>query len=336
MSLVKVCVLTKNEYDLIEDFILYYGSLFGFCNVHIVDNGSTHPHVLSVYEKYKPLGVDVVIDKTPLNNHGEIVTKHIKRLKSAAKFVVPLDTDEFMFFTDGSEINKSKMMQYFESIPEDVSIVRFKNFYGSSPEPTSPTYVNYKHTRPARDITGFYDQNWDKIFVRASKYISSSTGNHSANVSSGTKIVSDKLGLLHFHETGVFRQYERAIQAVQGRNHVNPTDDIDVQINDCLRYIGGVGGHHCGIYLFFLARMLLIALWNSRFNAMPSKDDMMWVHKHANDHDLMAKVVDYVSKANHSASDLNRSELIFNFWPEVRRDFIISSVSDYLKNLPIS
>lgn len=337
LSLVKICLLTKNEKDMIEDFILFYGSLFGYENLCIIDNGSTAPQVLDVYERYKMKGITVIVDSRDLNHHGSIMTEYMSKLAPTCKYIIPLDTDEFIFFTDGSAITKEKLMDYFLSIPDNVSVVRFQKFYGSIPDLNSSSYVNHRHKRPTTDITDFYDQNWDKLFVRADRFISCAVGNHSVQTTFGDRIISDKLGLLHFHETGVGAQFERAMQAVEGRGHVRGIDPIPKQIEDALRFMPGIGGHHCKIYLKYITRLHLINEWIARHgrDTLPSPEDMLWLYKVYDRLDILKLVSQYISLSipTEENKNYNLNDLMFNHWPEIPKEFKITSVSDYLLSL---
>ena len=100
MDLAKVIVYTKDEYDLIEDFLNYHGSIFGFSNLIVIDNMSSHPRVLEVYKKYVSLGVTVIH-----NTHGSMrsmaatnttVMSRIRQCFPKTKYLIPLDTDEFI------------------------------------------------------------------------------------------------------------------------------------------------------------------------------------------------------------------------------------------------
>ena len=99
MTIAKVVCVTKDEYDLIEDFIKYHAYLFGYENVVIVDNGSTHPEVLRVYEKYSKLGVDInyepIFDRDKQNI---IYGKYIEKNSHNCTFIFPIDTDEFIYY----------------------------------------------------------------------------------------------------------------------------------------------------------------------------------------------------------------------------------------------
>jgi len=336
MAIIKVFVFTKNEYDMIEDFIKFYGGLFGYENVVVIDNRSTDERVLEVYKKYMPLGLtNLYTEGRNMQNHSAIMTEYMKSFKDHCDFVIPLDTDEFMFFTTGGELSKERIHAYFDSIPEDVSIIRFKQFLGSCPDPDSPSYINYKHERPAQNITQFYDQNWDKIIIRAKKFISSSMGNHNAVVIDGKYIVSDQLGLLHFHETGIYRQYERARQGVKGYGFVDPDhQDIVEQIKRCHAFKNSTGGHHCKYYLYFVIRVYFINRWKQvkGDGTLPTAKDMEWIHEHRDEVNLGVMIEDYLQ--NHHPGqrhDINENNLIFGGWPRITPQFRITQVSDFLK-----
>ena len=90
-SLVKVFVLTKNEYDMISDFLTYYGRIFGYENLIVIDNGSNHQDVLNIYDSFKSKGVTIIEDRSNIAYHGEIMTKHMNTYKNTCEFMIPLD-----------------------------------------------------------------------------------------------------------------------------------------------------------------------------------------------------------------------------------------------------
>jgi len=339
MVKVKVFVFTKNEYDIIEDFIKFYGGLFGYENVVIIDNKSTDPRVHEVYRKYQALGLcNLYAEERNMQKHSVIMTQFINHFKNECDFAIPLDTDEFIFFPDGGEITKERVNEYFESIPAHVSSIRFKNFYASAPDPESPSYQGFKHVRPAENIINFYDQNWDKIIIRASKFISSSMGNHKATMTDGEHITSDTLGLLHFHETGIYRQYERAKQGVIGYGFIDPLQHSSMeQIQRCHAFMPSTGGHHCRYYLAFLVRSYFIYCWGQMIgnNTLPSAKDMEWLHEHRERKDLGKLVEAYLleKKKENPEVDNTMTEdiLVFGVWPRIPFQYTITQVRDFLR-----
>ena len=54
--MIKLFTMVKDEVDIIEDWILYHGTLFGFENLYIVDNMS-NDGTYEVIQKYEKNGV---------------------------------------------------------------------------------------------------------------------------------------------------------------------------------------------------------------------------------------------------------------------------------------
>jgi hypothetical protein len=47
------CGPVKDDWEFLDDFIFYHSRIVGTKNIHIIDNESSDPRVLAVYEKYK-------------------------------------------------------------------------------------------------------------------------------------------------------------------------------------------------------------------------------------------------------------------------------------------
>jgi hypothetical protein len=113
---IKIFTVTKNEFDLINEFILYYGSIFGFENIIIIDNGSDDQRVLNTYEKYKTLfGITVYTELGyNKNDQGNHFTKIMSIYKDSCDFLIGLDTDEFMALKIGKFVSIKYIKPYFQ------------------------------------------------------------------------------------------------------------------------------------------------------------------------------------------------------------------------------
>src|SRR5271154_1859977 len=126
----KIFTVTKNEYDLIESFILYYGSNFGYDNVIIIDNGSDNNDVLNIYSKYKVKGVKIHTELGYKNNlQGDHFTKYMKMYKTEADWLIGLDTDEFLVLNDDNNVFysdnlKSKLDDILTTIDTSIDIIQ--------------------------------------------------------------------------------------------------------------------------------------------------------------------------------------------------------------------
>jgi predicted O-methyltransferase YrrM len=239
--LAKAVLLTRDEHDLIDDWVDFYAALFDAPNLVIVDNGSTHPGVLASYERFRARGVQVRVDASPFRDATAFMTRHIRDIADAPdapRFILPLETDEFMFLTDASSspsptpspsqtraLTREAIHAALRAVPEDVTVVRYAAFLGSIVDVDAPGYEpSFGFRRPARQMSRFFDQGWDKLILRADAFDRMTMWCHHAackpGVPSRTEVCAS-LGLLHFHETGFRRQVERSVRVLQSFPYVS-------------------------------------------------------------------------------------------------------------------
>ena len=115
MLSVKLFTMVKDEADIIEYWINYHGSLFGYRNLFIIDNMSTD----GTYEKilkYKKIGVKI-FRETDYREKGIYLTKLINS-KTAGNYDIafPLDIDEFIVHYDktNNSLNPENTKKYID------------------------------------------------------------------------------------------------------------------------------------------------------------------------------------------------------------------------------
>ena len=96
--MVKVFTMVKCEVDIVRDWVLYHGHLFGFNNLHVIDNLSLD----GTYEELLQLEKDYAIHVYQLPDYkkkGDYMSSLIKQF-GKNEFVIPLDIDEFIVHHD--------------------------------------------------------------------------------------------------------------------------------------------------------------------------------------------------------------------------------------------
>lgn len=275
-----VCIVSfcKDEYDLIDDFINYYSYLFGVHNIYIIDNNSTHPHVLNVYEKFKEKGGNLLYCDD-YSKQGEETTKVFNSVKHKYDYLIGIDIDEFICLKtsdDLSDINELK--KYFDNLPKNIE--KFEvSFYNSLVDPNNINYVDNKFTFPAKYINYFKLKNGDnqkKYFYKSNTFITTKMGSHDGSSINNTELYTDII-YYHYYNTGSKRLFERAYNNCIGLNYFNNDDDI---INKILKlqnkYLNKLINdiHRIEITLLYLLKEYLIIKFIKYLNKLPTIEEL--------------------------------------------------------------
>jgi len=127
--------MVKGENDIVEDWVLYHGTMFGFENIYIIDNFSldgTYESLLMLKEKY---GIHV----TRLPNYkqkGVYMTSLVKKF-CINELAFPIDIDEFIVYYDKSSntisCDKNLILNHIQSLPKvpiyKMNYIIVKNFH---------------------------------------------------------------------------------------------------------------------------------------------------------------------------------------------------------------
>jgi hypothetical protein len=316
MELAKVICLSRDEYDLIEDFILYHSKIFGFNNIVIIDNMSTNKEVLDIYARYVPMGVTVHRhDGGCLGDaQTQVLTKYLNMYKDTCQFLISMDTDEFMYCTNDDD--PMAVRKVLEEIPKDTTMARISEYMWSIPDPGCSDYKEFKHSRPARSLTRFYSMEnlTRKIFFRSDAFKSASPGNHYGTVTYGSENFVP-IGWFHFYNTGARRMFERSMMIVRGMNYV------DVNLSHSEQYIRmytrcpwktGYSFEKQQLYMFFLFKYLIIEYYKMISGKPPPKDHMKYfVDNYFLKGDIHTLFTDLDAKSKIAESDQNRVDSAF-------------------------
>lgn len=221
----KIFTVTKNEYDLIEDFINYYGSIFGYENLVIIDNGSDNQIVLDIYEKYKLKGINVYFEIGYQGNlQADHFNKYMNKYKNDCDWLIGLDTDEFMIVSNKDNFSSNNLFNELSNTLEklDPTIDKITVNYFNSHCPKE--IIKYK--RPAKEIIRFSKKkNSTKFFYRSKNFIYTNIGNHNGRTLNEKEILLENIAYAHYHSTGYKRMIERAHQICCAYDYISKNDD---------------------------------------------------------------------------------------------------------------
>src|SRR5210317_1898708 len=113
-NMIKLFTMVKDEDDIVEDWILYHGTLFGYENLYIVDNMS-NDNTYVIMQKYEEKGVNIYSHPNYLEK-GNIMKQLIDNNPCTIAF--PLDIDEFIVYYDkeSNRISTENIVSYLHNL----------------------------------------------------------------------------------------------------------------------------------------------------------------------------------------------------------------------------
>jgi len=231
---IKIFTVTKDEYDLIEDFITFYGYIFGYDNLIIIDTGSTDKSVLEYYQMIKrEKNVNIVFENGYENGkQGEHFTKYmtIEKNKNSCDFLLGLDTDNFLILPNATFIDPKEYINYFETLDKNQNKFLIHSTFDSIIDINNNNYINNKYLRPARYCEKYYKTATVHInFYRCKHFCTTYNGNHKGITIPDQSPILTNLIVIHYNNTGITRHIERTMNILINYKYINYIDDINFE-----------------------------------------------------------------------------------------------------------
>jgi hypothetical protein len=211
--MVKIFTMVKDEVDIVEEWVVYHGHIFGFKNLYVIDNFSTD----GTYQLLNTLKIKYDIHITRLIDYakkGEYMTSCVKQI-CKKEFGFPIDIDEFIVHYDKQtnkiSCEKSLIMNYINSLP-NLGIFKMNYIWNKL------TNAN-GYTNAATDCTTGYYSDYGfqaKTFFRSNLFNGNiDHGNHYHS----NNYVLTKLCLVHFHHRNLEQLKKKIVNNVKGFGH---------------------------------------------------------------------------------------------------------------------
>ncbi len=283
--------MTKNESEMIEDWIRYHAYIFGIENIHILD-GSTDDTVLNIYKRYEPKGLNVHFSNSGIDDLAGELTALMHEHKGTGNFLIKLDTDELLAFSNMFDLRTGsalaqKIRNIFigrcdgkgllgvKSIAGAIYDLQFRGrkistsscdkFFSALPV----TGQKYKASlvlwsmpqqeysgRPCYDILNFSHPQFThvKSFFHSDSFVSVDLGGHGGVTTNNDGVIDTGLTVIHYHSTSIEDSIRRARQVLQAHGYIDIDDTADQEL-DKLSAMEGKrisSFHKINLYLAYL------------------------------------------------------------------------------------
>jgi len=240
----KIVLMTKNEKYLIKHWIDYHGEIFGYDNLHIIDD-SDDIDVLNYYKTIEDLGITFY--KNPLsnlNNLDDTITSVMHSLKNQCDFLIKLDTDEFIGRydknTNNISIDKEDILQSINLL--DINGNKYRILY------TTISAPGKDYNNPLECKTFYQPLFTDgyKSFFYSGTFAYCDLGSHCGSLISGydTNVYNTTdLITVHYHNQKFNQYIDNCKRACLSHGFVLNDDSTETQITKLYANLNNISGH---------------------------------------------------------------------------------------------
>jgi hypothetical protein len=255
---IKLFTMVKDENDIVREWIIYHGELFGYENIFVIDNYSTDG-TYEIIQEYKGL---INIGKAKnYKDKGILMKSLINKSCLPNDIAFPIDIDEFIVYYDNNKIisDKTTINNYMNNL-RDAHIYKANYIVSNITDNTAQGYKN----AIVETKYGTY-QNYDnhaKSFFKLKNY--NGAIDHGNHIHTNNYFLT-KICLVHYHCRNLFQMKKKIYNNVIGLGYPNNLEQLKIILHKNAQC---AGNHHVRNYINLLENTYQIS-------KQPYKPDMI-------------------------------------------------------------
>ena len=204
--MVKIFTIVKDEADIVRDWVIYHGCMFGWNNIFVIDNYSTD----GTWEILNDFSTLIKLYREPDYKQKGVYMTNLINQHCNNEIAFPIDIDEFIVYYDNNQISidKELLNNYFNNLP----IVRVYKANYINPYITDPN--GYQRSTIEASHGSYFDMgDIAKSFVH--------TMHFKTQIDHGNHIMCNdyhltKICLVHYHFRNLEQMKKKIINNVTG------------------------------------------------------------------------------------------------------------------------
>jgi len=259
-AVLKLILMTMNEWPLVKSWVLYHGHLIGFENLYIIDSSTETRIVAFLRYARDHLGVNVIFGDVNLNEITKVMTEVGMSIGGSSDIFIKMDTDEFlMIYDEGNKTLSTSVSNYLADFATNENHpLRLKQHscvgYVQNSAPSIEVCEKDIYAGPEKFPLGEVERaaGWWKA-VHASNSFSLDSGSE-VNLG-GHAVHNDNVGysegftnfaVAHFHYRCVEIEMENSKRAIERHDWIAPLDTDEVIIDKLFKKLGCKRDFPCG------------------------------------------------------------------------------------------
>lgn len=253
--IVKVILMTKDEFLLVRDFILYHVHLFGPENIYVIDGSSSSSKARKFLDgPARSIGVTVFwLPEATLEETGDAFNTVFRSLRWSSDFIIKLDTDEFLGLglpltsdiVTSISLVKEDIRSYIDTLPVGGESQHYKFQVAwnimSQPKRTCTTSGGSAARPPLTDPPPLFSTPYRfwKVLMSAHAFDNIDLGAHGgtirepfASLSISSPRYDSHLAVVHLHYPCFDEFFANTLRACLSHGYVNKGDSKDTMIRD--------------------------------------------------------------------------------------------------------
>jgi hypothetical protein len=219
--MVKIFTMVKDESDIVRDWVIYHGCMFGWDSIFVIDNYSSDG-TWEILNEFSDL--IKIFREYDYKQKGVYMTNLINQYCNN-EIAFPIDIDEFIVYYDNNKVyvDKENMKNYFNNLP----IVRVYKANYINPLITNENGYERCTVECSRGL--YFDMgDHAKSFIHTTHF--KDTIDHGNHINCNDYHLT-KICLVHYHSRNLEQIKKKIINNVIGLGHENNLDYLKNLIN---------------------------------------------------------------------------------------------------------
>lgn len=224
--MVKIFTMVKDEVDIIRDWIIYHGSMFGFNNIYIIDNYS-NDGTFEVINEFANM-INIFRERDYIKK-GEYM-QNLINIYCKNEIAFPIDIDEFIIYFDNNQISVDKNLinNYINTLGECmiykanyiISLIDSNNPHGYQRALIESNYGI--HVEMGNHAKSFFNTTFYKGPI--------DHGNHIFHMENSNYHLT-KICLVHYHHRNFEQMKKKILNNITGLGYINDLNYLHNLIN---------------------------------------------------------------------------------------------------------